>query len=314
MRVKLFRGSYYAVWTERGRTRRAALRTKDRSVADQRLAELTQAPEPTTVGEIAAAYLADLDQRAARPDRARDAWKALEPHFAHLRPDQVTRNLCRDYTKARRQMGRADGTINKELGVLRALLRWHAPNTPAVIELPPAPPPRDRHLGRGEYERLLAACAAPHLALFVILALATAGRAAAILDLTWERVDFRRGRIALSEGAKRRKGRATVPMTARARDALGLARAAARTPFVIEYADRPVRSVKRAFRTACGLAGLAGVTPHTLRHTAAVWMAEDGVPMSEIAQYLGHADSRVTERVYARYGTDYLKRAASALE
>jgi integrase len=36
--------------------------------------------------------------------------------------------------------------------------------------------------------------------------------------------------------------------------------------------------------------------------------------MSEISQYLGHSSTSVTERVYARYSPDYLRRAATALE
>ena len=40
---------------------------------------------------------------------------------------------------------------------------------------------------------------------------------------------------------------------------------------------------------------------------------DGGIPMAEVAQYLGHTDSRVTERVYARFGPDYLRRAALAL-
>ena len=43
-------------------------------------------------------------------------------------------------------------------------------------------------------------------------------------------------------------------------------------------------------------------------------MAERGVPMEKIAQYLGHNDSRTTERVYARFAPDYMKDAAAALE
>jgi integrase len=83
---------------------------------------------------------------------------------------------------------------------------------------------------------------------------------------------------------------------------------------VIEWAGQRVRTVKRAFGRAAARAGLSDVTPHTLRHTAAVWMAEAGVPMSVIAQYLGHADSRITERIYARYSPEFLKTASEALE
>lgn len=95
---------------------------------------------------------------------------------------------------------------------------------------------------------------------------------------------------------------------------LALMREGSETPYVIEFGGKPVKSIKRAFRTACEKAGLdRTVTPHTLRHTAASWMAEAGIPMSEIAAVLGHRDSRTTERVYARYSPDYLQRAVRAL-
>ncbi len=35
--------------------------------------------------------------------------------------------------------------------------------------------------------------------------------------------------------------------------------------------------------------------------------------MSEIAQYLGHSNTAITEKVYARYRPEYLKKAASVL-
>jgi integrase len=43
-------------------------------------------------------------------------------------------------------------------------------------------------------------------------------------------------------------------------------------------------------------------------------MAEAGIPMPEISQFLGHANTRVTEEVYARFSPNYLRDAASALE
>jgi integrase len=56
------------------------------------------------------------------------------------------------------------------------------------------------------------------------------------------------------------------------------------------------------------------VTPHMLRHSAAVYMAEDGVSMDEIAQFLGHNDVATTRRVYARFSPNHLRDAAAALE
>ncbi|MBF0251664.1 MAG: site-specific integrase [Alphaproteobacteria bacterium] len=245
-----------------------------------------------------------------------DAWKRLKPHFGHLRPDQINRMTCRAYTEDRRRAGVSDGTIIKELTTLRAALRWHDKNTPAQFEMPSAPAPRERYLTKEEFIALRDACSRPHVKLFVILALSTAGRASAILELTWDRVDFERGliRLAIPDDHGRKKGRAIVPMTTMARAALEEAKRGALTNHVIEYAERPVASVKKGFGDACRRAGLEGVTPHTLRHTAAVWMAEAGTPMTEIATFLGHTDSQITERVYARYSPEYLRTAATALD
>ena len=319
MRAKLYRGYWYAVWTEGGRTKRTSLRTKDREVADRALADrrrgLAAGRRGTSIGEIMQAYLAERDQTAVDPDRLRVAWKALKPSFGALRPDQIDRPLCRSYIARRRREGRKDGTIAKELRTLRAALNWHDPRTKAVFQMPPAVQSRERHLTRREYRRLLdAAGSAPHLRLFIILALATAGRSQAILGLTWSRVDFARGLIQLADDPDRRKGRATVPMNDAARAALEAAYEARTCDYVVEWGGRRVGSIKKAFRRVCERAGLQDVTPHTLRHTAAVWMAEAGVSMPEIAAYLGHADSRITERVYAKFSPDYLRTAAKALE
>jgi integrase len=267
------------------------------------------------MSEIMRDFLTDKRQSLSR-DRAVFAWKRLQPHFGQLRPVDITRQSCREYAAMRRRRVK-DGTIIKELATLRAALRWHDPNTPATIEMPRQPAPRDRYLTRDEYRALREAAApTPHCQLFIVVAYSTAGRAGAILELIWDRVNFTgEGIIRLAtEDEHGNKGRATVPMTTSCRLALQRAREAATTDYVIEFGGKPVRSVRKAFRAACARAGLVDVTPHVLRHTAAVHMAESGIPIPEIAQYLGHRDSRTTERIYARYSPDYLRRAARALE
>jgi integrase len=313
LRRVLFKGRWYATWREDGTTRRRALRTADAAAADRQLAAFRAAaaaqPTHSTVATIFAAYLADKGKA-----RARDAWRRLAPRFEALTPAQVTRQACRDYIAARRRDGVSDGTTATELTFLRAALRWAGAMPPAVVEMPPRPPPRDRYLTRAEYEKLLAECETPHLKLFVVLALATAARREALLQLTWDRVDFERGLIRLGTGEARRKGRATVPMTGPARHALELAHQARTSPTVIEYGGEGVATVRMALKRAAARAGVPWVTPHVFRHTAAVWMAEAGVPMPEIAAYLGHSDSRTTERVYAKFSPAYLRKASRALE
>ena len=152
----------------------------------------------------------------------------------------------------------------------------------------------------------------PHLLLFVLIARYTAARAGAILSLRWDQVDFERRRIDLG-GMGRQKRRAVVPMHEALAFALVLAKEAALSPYVIEFGGRRVASIKKGFAAACRRAGIEGASPHVLRHTAASWMAERGVPMVEIAQFLGHTNPSVTYRVYAKFSPDYLGKALEAL-
>lgn len=314
MRLKLYRGYWVATWREKGNTRRLSLRTSDRATAEQRLADLKPKRRNDTARDAVERYLAEKDAQGARSIRAmRASWKALEPTFAAYRPDQITRDLCRKYARQRRDGGVSDGTIIKDLGVLKAALAW-AGDKSAVFEMPPAPAPRERYITKDEYLRLVGACKLPHIKLFVILAWSTAGRASAILELTWDRVDFEQGTIRLAKGGGRRKGRATVPMTEGARSALQESWRGRTSDHVVEWGGKPVLSIQRAFSQACEAAGLEDVSPHVMRHSAAVAMAEADVPMAVIAQYLGHGNSRVTESTYARYSPSFLRKAASALD
>jgi integrase len=110
-----------------------------------------------------------------------------------------------------------------------------------------------------------------------------------------------------------KKGRARVPINDDAYEALRVAREMATTEWVIEYNGGPVLRVNKGIQEAARRAKLKGISPYVLRHTAGVWMAQAGVPMAEISQYMGHSSTAVTERVYARFHPDYLRRAGEAL-
>lgn len=315
MRLKLYRGKWAVVGRDAsGKQWRRSLGTADRAIAERRFRDIKVEIPGDTVVEVMKAYLADKEGRARSYQSMLTAWRALEPTFSALRPDQITRDLCRDYAKKRRKGGVKDGTIIKDLGVLKAALHWAKKADAAVFDMPASPPPRERYLTKAEVDRLIENADLPHVQLFILLAWSTAGRASALLELTWDRVNFERGQIRLAKGDDRRKGRATVPMTERLRAALSVAHEARTIDTVIEWGGRPIKSVKRAFAEAARKANLADVSPHVIRHSAAVAMAEAGVPMHEIAAYLGHTDPRVTFRVYARYSPEHLRAAARALE
>jgi integrase len=200
--------------------------------------------------------------------------------------------------------------------VLRWAERQKLIATASYIERPPKPKPRESHLTREQARALRDSASVPHVRLFIILALTTGARSAALLDLTWDRCDFERGQIDLRNPflVRPHKGRAIVPINRDARAALLEAKEGALSQYVIEWARKKVKSVKRGLHQAARKAGVGHVSPHMLRHSAAVHMAEAGISMEEIAQYLGHSNVNVTRSIYARFSPDYLRKAAAALE
>jgi integrase len=301
-----------------------------------------------TIAAILDGYYADAESREVGSlPSINSCRKALKRHIGDLFPTNINNATARRYAKERRLAGTksiapptpprkdggavrppkavksrpvSDGTIIKDLITLRAALNWaekegwidRAPLFAMPVD---QPDPRDYWLHRPEAERLIAACLAPHVRLFVILSLHTAGRSGAILDLTWDQVDFATGTINLQLPSRRRtkKRRALVPMTNTARAALLEAHEVAVSDHVIEWRGEGIRTVLKTFKRYAADAGLPRCIPYTLRHTAATWMIQDGRSLGEVARYLGNTEKMV-EKVYGHHAPDYLARAAAALD
>jgi integrase len=139
-------------------------------------------------------------------------------------------------------------------------------------------------------------------------------RKGAILDLRWPHVDLQHERIDWSPRgrAQTSKKRSKIPIRRRLMTFLRLARRrGSDLGPVLNINGRPIGDIKKAFAGACRRAGLADVTPHTLRHTCGTWMAQAGVPLWEIAGFLGHTVQRTTE-LYAHHHPSYVEKARDA--
>jgi integrase len=321
-RIGRLNGGYVVTWWEDGKRRRYRLDAQSRKEAEAAAIDVIR--RETVKAETATVkVLWDLYRQEKQGRRIADAmafeWKAIGPHFEHLRFDQVTIEHCRAYTELRRAKGKHDGTIWTELGHLRTVFIWaHKRRVIAfapAVERPPKPAPKDRWLNDAEIAKLLAADCAPHIKLAILLMLGTAGRVSAILELTWDRVEFDTNTINLrTSETGPRKGRAAVPMNAGLRAALSAAKGARLTDYVIEWAGEPVKRIKTGFNAAVRKAGLVGVSPHVLRHTAAVHMVAAGRPMARVSQYLGHSNVQITEHAYGRFAPEHLQEEADVLD
>jgi len=230
-RLRFFQGEGCAVWYEGGRRHRYRLGVTEEIAARSALDAFARRREQLarsgreTVGDLWALYRADRATDGKQMAAFDYNWQALAPRFAKIPPAVVDAALCRAYAAERIEQGRSQGTVWSELTRLRSCLNWAARNhkTDArfTVWVPSKPRPAKRVLTPDEAAALLDACTTPHVRLFVILALATGGREAAICELTWDRVDFERQTIDLRTGVVgnplqkvQRKGRAQVHMSA----------------------------------------------------------------------------------------------------
>lgn len=316
------RGGFCVSWIEGGKRRRYQLAARTRTEAESegrdRYLRETRRPGGMTVAEIWEEYRVHLGTKKTAETMG---WtgKSVLATFGALRPDQITIQDCRGYLADRLAQGRKVGAVHTELGHLRSALKWavkaglihRAPH----IELPPKPDSDVRPLSDSEVRRIIEGCRAPHIRLAVILLLTTGARVGAILDRTWDKIDFDRGIIDLRErDGVTRKGRAVVPMNRMARAALQTARSAALTQWVIEHNGKPVKSIRTGYSNAIRRAGLSNVNIHQIRHTVAVTMLSAGRPIEEVSQYLGHSNIQITQKIYARFMPEHLAEAASVLE
>ena len=318
------RGGFCVQWTDpaTGRRRRYQLEARSREAAESEGRE-RYLRETWTAGEltVAAIWNAYIDHLGAKPtaETMRHTGKAILSAMGALRPAQITVQDSRSYLKERMAEGRKIGTVHTELGHLRSALRWAVkggliPRAPH-IELPPKPASNVQPMSGEDMQRLIDGCSAPHVRLAVVLLIATGARVGAILDLTWQRIDFARGVIdlRLPDGVTR-KGRAVVPMNRMARAALESAYRARLTDHVVEWAGDRVRSIRKGYAAALDRAGLEAVSIHQIRHSVAVRMLAAGQPIEVVSQFLGHSNVQITFQTYARFMPEHLQDAADILD
>jgi integrase len=319
--VQRFRGGFAIVWWEndeegKPKRRRIQLAAQDRPSAEAEARVRWEVGDDNSwaVGRIMKGYLASIADKPSH-QRREDAWKAMKTFWENVDPDLIDEPMCRAYRKTRKV---ADGTVRYELLQLSTALRWARKERHITAEpplwLPPVGESQTRHLTRAEFDRFFAAVKADHAKVYVMLGLFTMARPSAILDLTWDRVDFARRQIDFRPPgrAQTAKRRVVVPIGDELLETLQTAYKSRTCEYVVEHGGGPVASIKKAFQAASERSGVHA-TPYTLRHTGAVWAAEAGVPMSQLAQFMGHDDDRTTQKHYARFSPDFLRGVVDAI-
>lgn len=294
---------YYIAWSEGGRSHRRSTGTADLGDANGFLsAFITTLEAPPETFDLAMMIAGYIDEA---PDQEHHA-KALTRLLGHLTLPDLTRSQVRMFVTARRKEGASNGTIRRQIGVLRAAInwawkeRWITKDEIPHIEAPKPPPPRDRFLTYDEFMALYGAAVSPHMQTFLALGIWTGQRAGAILELTWENVDFDRALVFFKGGNETKRRAAAVAINAPLALALGRAALSRDCDHVVSYGGRPVSTVKKAFGRCVKRAGLEDVRVHDLRRSAASWVLQNGGTFEDAALLLND-DIRTVQRHYSRF-------------
>jgi integrase len=195
-------------------------------------------------------------------------------------------------------------------------VRWNnIDRSPAAdLRLEREPAHRERFLTADEAGELLAVCT-PWLRLVVLAALHTGGRRGELLALEWEDVDLDRRRATFRE-TKNGEPR-TIALTETLVAALKQVRpkfnAAGRV--FLNHGGEQIHpdGLTWSFRLAARKAGLVGFRFHDLRHSAASFMVQAGVPLNTVRDVLGHKSLTMTLR-YAHLAPAHQADAVRALD
>lgn len=203
-----------------------------------------------------------------------------------------------------------------------------ARNAAAGVDLPRLPTPDRRYLTHAQLDDLAERCG-PYRLLVLVLGYTGLrwGQAAA---LRVRRVDLMRVRIEVAEsvtdvngrmifGSPKSHARRWVPVPRFLRDDLAV-QLADRGPEDLVFpsgARTPLRvqSFRRwHFDRAAVAAGLAGLVPHELRHTAASLAIASGASIKGVQSMLGHASAAMTLDRYGHLFGDELDAVADRLD
>jgi integrase len=292
-----------------------------------------------TLGEIMELYFTNRLTDGKSVEKEQRLWRAnLAPVFGARKPEDINmpiivkgeeRTLAHKYAWDRSQTGIRRATIWHELNILRTGISWAAKPgrrliDPVNVWLPRRAGSRNTHMSAEQLVKVAGECRAPHLKLFVILAICTGARKAAILQLKWDRVnmkareiDFRLDRDQddiLDSGGM--KGRSIVPIGRRLYRELEVARNWRTTDYVIEHNGKPVLDVKTALNAAMKRAGIEGkfYGAHAIRHSVATIIADRGGELRQIQKLLGHEDFGTTDKIYASHTSGYLSSAVDIVD
>jgi len=295
--------------------KRQAQEFHDRLRAEQwRQAKLGEKPKRTWQ-EAVVRWMAEREAKVSIEDD-RHHLRRVNPYLRDKFLDQIDRSLLELITQKRLETGVSNGTVNRMLEVVRAILRaaardWEWIDTYPQVRMLSEGTQRVRWLTSEEAERLLATLPS-HLRDMARFTLATGLRESNVTHLEWSQVNMDRRRAWIHAYQSKSRKAIAVPLNDDAMQVLHRQRGKHPTR-VFAYGGKPIRKANgAAWRKALRRAGITDFRWHDLRHTWASWHVQRGTPLYALQQLGGWSDYKMVAR-YAHLSSDHLAEHAARL-
>ncbi len=331
-------GTWYICWYDASnrQTARISTGTGDRDAARQALLEhAIRAERPviasnSQLAEVLQGYYIHYAQHIPSAPAQRAAQRDALEIWGDVDVGDLDRRRQLFLVATLRERGLSDWTIQGRLNRVWAAMNWSRRDNPALVvpeqitaaDWKPLLRDRERVFGLDELAALFNAAGdkppddrytREHWWRFMVLAIGTASREAALRELTWDRIDLQLGRIRLNPADRRqtKKRRPTVPIAPTL--AAELSSWTRDGDHVITYYGRPL-ATREFFDLLSERAGVPG-GPNIIRHTVRTWLAERGVPDAEADVFMGHREEgSATGRRYKHRRPEYLQTVTDAVE
>ena len=242
----------------------------------------------------------------------------LTPYFVGRRLSDISASDVRAHVSERQTAGAANGTINRELQILKRCFSL-AKKAHKIYDCPDIPKLREAAPRAGFFETAQVSTVCQHLpaelAAVVRFGYLTGWRVESeVLPLEWRNVDFKAGEIRLDAGSTKNGDGRVFPMTRDLRALLEAQPAAYEQrkkagqlmPRVFvrmvakgrrgPKAPKPIRSLGEAWKAACRAVGCPGRIVHDLRRSAVRTFVRAAVPERVAMKLTGHKTRSVFER------------------
>ena len=231
--------------------------------------------------------------------------------ISHIKPVDLE-----NYQVMRRTEGKADATIDQEIGAAKTMIIKAFVNGIVsgdslkvfrVVKklLKANSNARDRVLSPEEFQSLLDNSPS-YLKAILTTGYYTGMRRGEILHLSWDKVDLKKRIIRLSAQDTKDKEARTIPICDDLMTCLKRLPRSLNTRQVFLHRGGPIKDIRGALKSACEKAGIVygrfeenGFVFHDLRHTFNTYMRKAKVPESIIMAVTGHS----TRAMFDRYNT-----------